>query len=135
VDGRGGGARLQRDRLPGSLVLVDETGVTILDWENSGWGDPCFDVGDLVASPKLLGRDVEELEQLIELHAERLGDARLAARTRAHARLMVAWWVVRLQQELSAPTPRLEGVHRPDERTMEELLASYERWATELFGT
>lgn len=117
-------------------VLVDHDGaVTVLDWENAGWGDPCFDVGDLLASPQLLALDAQRFEPLIELHAELLGDPQLADRSRAYARLMIAWWVVRLRRELHTPSPRLDGVQRMTEGALQDLLSAYEARAELLFGS
>ena len=113
-------------------VLIDGERTTIVDWENSGWGDPCFDVANIVMTPQFADRPFAGWEPLFATHAELLGDDALADRTRAHARVMAAWWVVRLRQEISAPTPRLAGVVRPDEVSREERLARCEERALEL---
>ena len=115
-------------------VLLDGERTTIVDWENSGWGDPCFDVANIVMTPQLADRSLAEWEPLFVAHAELLGDAALADRTRAHARLMAAWWVVRLRQELTAPTPRLPGVARFRDSSTKERLALCEQRAHALFG-
>jgi aminoglycoside phosphotransferase (APT) family kinase protein len=117
-------------------VLLDGSGeaVTIVDWENSGWGDPCFDLANILMTPQLADRTVEEWEPLFAAHAELLGDSRLADRTRAHACVISAWWVVRLRQEIAAPTPRLPGVVRPGERTRKELVALCEERAATLLS-
>jgi hypothetical protein len=104
--------------------------VTIVDWENSGRGDPCFDVANVVSTPQLAGHDLSGWDGLFAEHAELLGDASLADRTRAHARVMSAWWVVRLHQELTAPTPRLPGIER--QQGVEQLAALCEVRAAEL---
>ena len=112
--------------------LVDGRGVTIVDWENSGWGDPCFDVANIVVTPQLAEYGLSEWDGLFAEHAELLGDCLLAERTRAHARVMSAWWVVRLRQELAAPPARLEGVERP--QNLEKLADVCEHRAAELFS-
>ena len=115
-------------------VLLDGERTTIVDWENSGWGDPCFDVANVVMTPQLADRSLADWEPLFAAHAELLGDGSLADRTRAHARLMAAWWVVRLRQELAAPTPRLPGVARFGDASTRDRLARCEDRARDLFG-
>ena len=106
----------------------------IVDWENSGWGDPCFDVANIIMTPQLADRSLDDWEPLFVKHAELLGDPMLAERTHAHARVMAAWWVIRLRQEIAAPTPRLSGVERSDLQTQEELLEKCEERASALLA-
>lgn len=112
-------------------VLLDGS-AKIVDWENSGWGDPCFDIANIVMTPQLADRSLEDWEPLFVKHAGILGDPRLAERTRAHALVMAAWWVVRLRQEIATPTARLSGVERPDIQTRKELLEKCEERAAAL---
>ena len=115
-------------------VLLEGERTTIVDWENSGWGDPCFDIANIVLTPQLADQPLADWEPLFAAHAELLGDASLADRTRTHARLMAAWWVVRLRQELAAPTPRLPGVVRFGDTSTEERLARCEERADLVLG-
>ncbi|HET7758477.1 MAG TPA: phosphotransferase [Gaiellaceae bacterium] len=76
--------------------------LTIVDRENSGLGDACFDPANIVLAPQQARYDPAARDELYVGHARLLGDERLADRTRAHAIVMVAWWVVRLRQERAA---------------------------------
>lgn len=116
-----------------NVLVADDGSITIVDWENAGLGDPCFDVGDLLASPALVTRDPAELAPLAKLHAQLAGDERLVERTLLYSQLMIAWWVIRLRQELRSPVPRLDGVKRHDVVALQELLAVYEKRAESLF--
>jgi aminoglycoside phosphotransferase (APT) family kinase protein len=106
--------------------------LTIVDWENSGTGDPCFDVANVVMAPQHAWHDLALWDELFVRHAELLGDVRLAERTRVHAHVMAAWWVVRLRQELAAPTPRLPGVTPFGSELLDQRLARCEERAVKL---
>jgi aminoglycoside phosphotransferase (APT) family kinase protein len=106
--------------------------LTIVDWENSGLGDPCFDPANLVMAPQHARHELMDWDELFVRHATLLGDVRLAQRTHAHARVMAAWWVIRLQQELAAPTPRLKGVASPARELLAQRLAACEERAAKL---
>jgi hypothetical protein len=93
-----------------NFLLGEDGELTIVDWENSGSGDACFDPANVVTAPQHAQHPPEAWDGLFVRHAQALGDERLAGRTRAHARVMAAWWVVRLRQEQAAPTRRLAGV-------------------------
>jgi aminoglycoside phosphotransferase (APT) family kinase protein len=107
-------------------------GLTIVDWENSGAGDPSFDAANIVMPPQHAHHDLTSWDDLFISHAEKLGDVRLAERTRVYARVMAAWWVVRLRQELAAPTPRLPGVASFGSESLEERLARCEERAARI---
>lgn len=72
-----------------------------VDWENAGWGDPAFELADLMAHPTYAEIPAERWEwviaQYVELHG---GDAGMDGRIRAYAPLMLAWWVARLARYL-----------------------------------
>jgi len=106
--------------------------LTVVDWENSGIGDPCFDAANIVMAPQHARHDLSSWDELFSRHARMLGDDRLAERSRAHAVVMAAWWVVRLRQELAAPTPRLRGVVPFGTAPLEERLARCEERAARL---
>lgn len=53
-------------------------------------------------APQHARYDLAARDELFVGHTRLLGDERLADRTRAHAIVMVAWWVVRLRQERAA---------------------------------
>jgi aminoglycoside phosphotransferase (APT) family kinase protein len=84
-----------------------------VDWENSGWGDPAFEVADLTTHPAYLDVPPAHWEWVVETYcALRAGGAepptsRSAAsdrtfrlRVRTYRRLMLVWWVVRLSRSL-----------------------------------
>jgi aminoglycoside phosphotransferase (APT) family kinase protein len=86
-----------------------------VDWENSGWGDPAFELADLMVHPAYEHISLAQWEQLITAYAEQRGDPSAVVRIQTYATIMLVWWVVRIARYLyEAPRgldPRL--VRRP----------------------
>ncbi|MFL5805891.1 MAG: aminoglycoside phosphotransferase family protein [Roseiflexaceae bacterium] len=71
-----------------------------VDWENSGWGDPAFELADLMTHPGYEEVAPARWDWLIDTYAERIGDRTAALRARTYATIMLVWWVVRLARYL-----------------------------------
>jgi thiamine kinase-like enzyme len=71
-----------------------------VDWENSGWGDPAFEIADLITHPAYAGVPRERWEWLIDGYCARCGDLGAAIRIRVYRHLMLVWWVARLARTL-----------------------------------
>lgn len=71
-----------------------------VDWENSGWGDPAFEIVDLMTHAALIDVPDERWEWVIAEYARLTGDRAAPARIRAYYPLMLVWWVVRLARYL-----------------------------------
>src|SRR5262245_19297074 len=71
-----------------------------VDWENSGWGDPAFEIADLIAHPAYEHVAWDRWEQLVGAYAERRGDRSAGVRIRAYYTMMLVWWVVRCARYL-----------------------------------
>lgn len=71
-----------------------------VDWEYSGWGDPAFEVADLLTHPKYLAVTDARREWVIETYCARRADDTLAPRIRAYMQLMLVWWVARFARLL-----------------------------------
>jgi aminoglycoside phosphotransferase (APT) family kinase protein len=67
-----------------------------VDWEYSGWGDPAFEVADLLAAPSFFAVSPERREWVIAEYAAHSADPLLATRLRTYYRLMLVWWAARL---------------------------------------
>jgi hypothetical protein len=67
-----------------------------VDWENSGWGDPAFELADLVTHPAYLSVPASRWDRVIERYCELAHDPGIAQRTQAYRRVMLVWWVARL---------------------------------------
>ncbi len=104
-----------------------------MDWENSGWGDPAFDIADLIAHPAYATVPEARWEWVITRYADLSGDATAVHRIRTYSRLLIVWWVARfarsvyelprgLDQRLAERTP---GWHVAD------MQAKYEHYAAQ----
>ncbi len=61
-----------------------------VDWENSGWGDPAFEIGDLMAHPCYKEVPRESWDGCLKALAERRpGDATFILRARAYSAIML----------------------------------------------
>jgi thiamine kinase-like enzyme len=100
-----------------------------VDWENSGWGDPAFEIADLITHPAYATVPAERWSWLIESYYARRGDTGAATRIRLYYRLMLIWWAARLARMLFE-VPRggdRRLVTRPD-GWQADIRAKYERY-------
>jgi thiamine kinase-like enzyme len=70
------------------------------DWEYGGWGDPAFEVADLICAPTFVRMPEERREWIPYEYAARSGDETAAGRARTYRCLMNAWWAVRFARFL-----------------------------------
>jgi thiamine kinase-like enzyme len=82
-----------------NFVRRDTTWASV-DWENSGWGDPAFEISDLITHPAYAAVSAERSEWLIETYCAQRGDTGTATRIRVYHLLMLVWWAARLARML-----------------------------------
>jgi thiamine kinase-like enzyme len=94
---------------PRTLCRVDPNWLNLLrraggwasvDWENSGWGDPAFELADLIIHPAYEDVAPARWDWIIDAYVEQTGDRTAALRARTYQTIMLAWWVVRLARYL-----------------------------------
>lgn len=66
-----------------------------VDWEYSGWGDPAFEIADLMTHPAYTSVELPTWQWLIEAYATASGDQTAAIRIQTYYTLMLVWWLVR----------------------------------------
>ncbi|MBX3081298.1 MAG: aminoglycoside phosphotransferase family protein [Anaerolineae bacterium] len=71
-----------------------------VDWENSGWGDPAFEIADMMTHPAYMSVTAERWEWVIAAYCRAVGDPNAEVRIRTYYALMLAWWVVRFARYL-----------------------------------
>jgi aminoglycoside phosphotransferase (APT) family kinase protein len=71
-----------------------------VDWENSGWGDPAFEVVDMMTHPQFMTVPPERWDWVVALYAELCGEETAVTRIQAYYPLMLIWWVARLSRAL-----------------------------------
>jgi thiamine kinase-like enzyme len=67
-----------------------------VDWENSGWGDPAFEIAELICHPQYASVPAERWQWLVQLYGELSEDETAVIRIQAYRPLMLIWWVARL---------------------------------------
>lgn len=70
-------------------------GLLSVDWENSGWGDPAFELADLMTHPAYTSVDLSTWQWLIDAYAAAMHDPTAALRVQTYYTLMLVWWLVR----------------------------------------
>ena len=71
-----------------------------MDWEYSGWGDPAFEIADMMSHPKFMNVPMERWVWVTNLYAEMTGDETAFARIQTYYPLMLVWWVARFARGL-----------------------------------
>jgi len=86
---------------PNTLNFVRRPGAwASVDWENSGWGDPAYELADLITHPAYIDVLPDRWEWVIDAYCAQCGDSGARIRIRVYQRLMLVWWVARLARTL-----------------------------------
>jgi aminoglycoside phosphotransferase (APT) family kinase protein len=108
-------------RRPGSWASVD--------WEYSGWGDPAFDLGNLLTHVSFLGVPAARWAWVLDTYSELAEDAGVAIRAEAYRQILLVWWVARLARYLyEIPRGRDERLVAWPEDWQVDVQAKYERF-------
>jgi aminoglycoside phosphotransferase (APT) family kinase protein len=67
-----------------------------VDWENSGWGDPAFEIADVICHPQYASVPSERWQWVMQLYGQLSEDETVVSRIRTYTPLMLVWWVSRL---------------------------------------
>jgi thiamine kinase-like enzyme len=67
-----------------------------VDWEYSGWGDPAFELADLMMHPVYLSVAECRWRWVLERYIELARDPTIAIRVTTYRRIFAVWWVVRM---------------------------------------
>lgn len=67
-----------------------------VDWENSGWGDPAFEMVDMMCHPKYSSVPQARWQWVVAQYAKMTGDETAVRRISISTPLMYVWWVARL---------------------------------------
>lgn len=71
-----------------------------VDWENSGWGDPAFDVANLMTHAAYLDVLPSRWEWVAERYCALVDDDTASTRIWTYYTIMAVWWVVRMARYL-----------------------------------
>ncbi|HOG47706.1 MAG TPA: aminoglycoside phosphotransferase family protein [Anaerolineae bacterium] len=87
-----------------------------VDWENSGWGDPAFEIADLLACPAYAAVSRTRWEGFVAACFEQCADATATIRVGTYYVLTLAWWAAlsaRLRYEIAHGLEERRLVERP----------------------
>jgi aminoglycoside phosphotransferase (APT) family kinase protein len=87
------------DPNPSNFIRRPDEWATV-DWENSGWGDPAFEIADLMTHPAYVEVPTLRWEWVIRTYCELVHDPTAEIRVRTYYKIMLVWWVVRLARYL-----------------------------------
>jgi len=106
------------DSNPNNMIEYDGE-IRLVDWENSGWADPAFDIADICANPAYgMAFPAEHHAWIMVEHSRLLHDPTLPARAAIYTRLIHVWWVLRNGRYLVEANTRLKGVHQSSRETV-----------------
>jgi aminoglycoside phosphotransferase (APT) family kinase protein len=71
-----------------------------VDWEYSGWGDPAFDVANLVTHVSFMNVSPSRWDWFAARYCELVEDESAALRLQVYRRIFLIWWVARLARYL-----------------------------------
>lgn len=71
-----------------------------VDWENSGWGDPAFELADLITHVANRAVPQTRWQWLIDAYAVQSKDAELVLRIQTHRKIRLLWYAARLYRYL-----------------------------------
>lgn len=76
-------------------------GVVAVDWENSGWGDPAFEIAELIAHPAYMTVSQSRWQWVIDAYCRTYDDPQeMRQRIETHLRMYRVWWVARFARYL-----------------------------------
>ncbi|MDP9317016.1 MAG: aminoglycoside phosphotransferase family protein [Chloroflexota bacterium] len=71
-----------------------------VDWENSGWSDPAFEIADLISHPAYRTVPLEHWHGVIHTYCSLVHDATAATRIEVYYKTLLVWWVARFVRTL-----------------------------------
>ncbi|GAB4111863.1 MAG: hypothetical protein Fur005_38970 [Roseiflexaceae bacterium] len=71
-----------------------------VDWENSGWGEPAFEIVDLMTHPAYLEVPAARWDALIDQYTKLSADRHAPEKIATFLPLMLIWWVARNARSL-----------------------------------
>jgi len=93
----------------GNMVRRERAWASV-DWEYAGWGDPAFELADLISHPAHDAVAPSCWRRVAEMYAACHDDEAMLERAHVYELLMACWWAVRFTRMVIGPEPsRLSG--------------------------
>jgi aminoglycoside phosphotransferase (APT) family kinase protein len=110
-------------------------GMVAVDWENSGWGDPSFEIAELIAHPAYLTVPADRWQWVIDTYARLMGHPHVRERIATHLRIYRVWWAVRLARYLyEVPRNRDERLVARDADWFDDMQRKYARYVADAWA-
>lgn len=105
-------------------------GVVAVDWENSGWGDPAFEIAELIAHPAYLTVPDSRWQWVIDAYCRTYDDPQaMRQRIETHLRMYRVWWVARFARYLyDVPRGRDQRLVARDSDWLSDMQMKYDRY-------
>lgn len=109
------------DTNPANMILNNRR-VTIVDWENAGWGDPAFDIADLLVRPNCSHLLPSMRDWIVTHYADISQSPEIINRVIQYQRLMLIFWLLLTSRGFMQQTvTRLKGTRQfTSEQTLEQ---------------
>jgi thiamine kinase-like enzyme len=86
---------------PNSLNFIRRPGLwASVDWENSGWGDPAFEIAGLMTHPAYMSVPSSRWDWVVDTYCNLVNHTAAATRIQVYYKFMLVWWVARLARYL-----------------------------------
>ena len=103
--------------------------MVVVDWENSGWGDPTFEIAELIAHPAYLAVPQTRWDWVIDTYCRMVGQPDMRHRIETHLRIYRIWWVARFARYLyEVPRQRDQRLVVRDAAWLDEIQQKYDRY-------
>ncbi|MDP9315599.1 MAG: aminoglycoside phosphotransferase family protein [Chloroflexota bacterium] len=114
-----------------SNFICRPAGIASIDWENSGWGDPAFEIADMMTHPAYRTIPCSRWTWVIENYCAMVNDATVATRITVYYKTMLVWWAVRFARMLYEVPQGLDQrlVPRP-QNWEQDIRAKYDEYLT-----
>ena len=100
-----------------------------VDWENSGWGDPAFDIANLMTHAAYLDVPASRWQWVAARYCALVDDDTTATRIASYRVIMTVWWVVRMARYLyEMPQGRDARLVEWSDAWLAEMQVKYERY-------
>ena len=105
------------------------TGWASVDWENSGWGDPAFEIADLITHVAYMHVPAARWDWVVDTYGKLVDNPATAARIQVYRQIQTVWWVVRLLRYLyEVPRNLDQRMVAPPADWQADLQAKYEHY-------
>lgn len=123
---------------PNTLNFVRQENCWLsVDWESSGWGDPAFDIADIIIHPKyFLQKDLDQ-QMIIDMYSALANSDAIGERIKVYSLSLLIYWCFRWHRYLYE-VPRQMDVrlvnHEPLQGFEQKIMRRYQYYLEKAFA-